>query len=117
MTVSPIMRSDEVPRRMAVTGLSAAILMIARSAPEVGAHQFGLVLRLVGHRDDDLLGLLHDVGVRDDVPLGADDDARAEAAHDLPLRLEDVAELLAGRPPARSSRSTAGPCGRTWWRC
>ena len=45
----------------------------------VGPDDLGLVFVPIEGRNRDLLGLLHDMVVRDDVPVGADKEARSEA--------------------------------------
>src|SRR5260221_30693 len=69
-------RDGEVTRRRA-----AGVELEQRHVGQpVGADHLGLVLALVGEAHHDLLGLVHHVGVGEDVAVAADDEARADRA-------------------------------------
>ena len=82
-------------------GRVASILTSGDVGALVGADDLRLELALVGQRDDDLVGAVDDVRVGHDVAVGAEDEARADAAL---LR-------LVVRVAAAARRAGAGPAG------
>ena len=66
------------------SGWPASTLQHREVGLVVGADQFGGQPRAVGQEHLDVVGALDDVVVGDDQPVGADDEARAEAARLLP---------------------------------
>src|SRR6266853_6973408 len=63
-------------------------------AKAVGSHRLGLQFLAVGERHLDLVGRLDDVMIGENVSLGADDHARAEACRALRLVFEAVSEKM-----------------------
>jgi hypothetical protein len=92
VTVSPMPKGLPIASTRSPTSTLPldANVMAGRSRPEtlidrdvglgVASHDAGRKLASVGQGDGDLLGPVDDVVVRDDVAVGADDDARAEPA-------------------------------------
>ena len=79
MTVSPGIRSDEVPIGITGSGVRGVDLDDGQVGLHVAGEQFGDVTLAVGQGDVDLADAVDDVVIGDDVAAGVDDHAGAHA--------------------------------------